>query len=120
LPTTSSTGLVPPGLAVFMSQAGSAGEGVAASNGVLDDAVRSVVVVVSSDTLSLFREGVLLARVPRPVALSAIVDHNAWLGRSQYSQDPYLAAEYSDVRIFDVALTECAVRTLHERGADAP
>lgn len=120
LAATPATGHALSGLAVLMSRAGAGGEGVATSTAVLDDAMRSVVVVVSSDKLSLFLEGALLARVPRPAPLSAIVVQNAWLGRSQYAADPYLAAEYADLRIFDVALSDCAVRTLHERGADAP
>jgi hypothetical protein len=118
LAATPSTGHTPSGLAVLMSPDGPPNEVVAASDVVLDDQMRLVVVVVSSATISLFHEGVLVARVPRVVPLAAIVDQNAWLGRSQYSADPYLSAEYADVRVWGTALSDCAVRTLYAQGPD--
>ncbi|MCW5837714.1 MAG: LamG domain-containing protein [Labilithrix sp.] len=120
LAVTPATGNVPSGLAVLMSADGAAGEAVALSDVALDEELRLVVVTVSSGAVSLFHEGALVARVPRTVPLSGIVDHNAWLGRSQYAADPHLAAEYADVRVWEEALTDCAVRTLHARGPSAP
>lgn len=120
LALTPSTGNVPSGLAVLMSADGAGGEAVALSDVVLDEELRLVVVTVSSDAVSLFHEGALVARVPRTVPVAGIVDHNAWLGRSQYAADPHLAAEYAGVRVWGEALSECAVRTLHARGPSTP
>jgi hypothetical protein len=120
LAATPSTGFVPSGLAVLMSQTGSVGETVAASDVDLDKEMHLVVVVVANETLSLFHDGRLLTRIPRAVPLSAIVDHNAWLGRSQYSADPHLEAEYADVRIWGSALPDCAVRVLQTQGPNPP
>lgn len=117
---TPSTGFVPSGLAVLMTQSGSAGEAVATSDTFLPQELRFVTVVVSRETLSLFYEGALLTRVPRTVPLATIVDDNAWIGRSQYSADPYFEAEIADFRIFDVALADCAVRALHAQGSSPP
>ncbi|MBN9162667.1 MAG: hypothetical protein BGO98_01590 [Myxococcales bacterium 68-20] len=119
LAVTPGTGNVPSGLAVLMSAGGAPSEVVALSDVVLDQERRFVVVAVSNATVSLYYEGALVARVPRTVPLPSIVDHNAWLGRSQYSADPYLTAEYSDVRIWTMALPDCAVHKLHALGPDA-
>lgn len=116
LAATPATGNDPSGLAVLMATSGSGSEAVAASDVVLDAELRFVVAVVSPDSLSLYYEGMRVASVPRTGALASIVDHNAWLGRSQYSADPYIEADYSDVRIYDGALAECAVRALFEEG----
>ena len=120
LAATPGTGNVPSGLAVLMSTNGPAGESVAVSNVELDKEMRFVAVAVAKDTLSLFYEGGLVARVPRVVSLADIVDDNSWLGRSQYVIDPYLTAEISDVRIYPQALSECAVRKLYVEGANPP
>ena len=76
-----------------------------------------VVVVVSAESLSLFYEGNLVARVPRSVDLGVISDVNAWLGRSQYSADGYFEADYAVFRVFDRALTDCEVAKLAAQGS---
>lgn len=118
LALTPGTGNVPAGLAVLTSPDGPPNETVMTSAVDLDEARRLVVVTVARDSLSLSVDGALVARVQRPVALAAIVDHNAWLGRSQYAQDPYLNAEIADVRVWGAALPECAVRALAAGGPD--
>lgn len=116
LATTIHTGNVPSGLAVLMSAGGPPNEIVALSDVILEKEMRFVVVAVSKDTLSLFHEGTLVARIPRSVPLSSIVVDNAWLARSQYSADGFFEADYGDVRIYDRALSDCAVRKLHVQG----
>ncbi len=120
LAATPSTGLTPNGLALLASENGPAGEVHLPTTASLEDSLHSLVAVVTRTSLSLFVDGLLVARGASMVPLSSIVDHNAWLGRSQYSIDPYLAAEYADFRVFDRALPDCAVAALHARGADAP
>lgn len=120
LAATPSTGLTPNGLALLVSETGSAGEVHLPTTASLEGQLHSLVAVVTSTSLTLFVDGLLVARGASTVALSSIVDHNAWLGRSQYSADPYIAAEYADFRMFDRALPDCAVAALHARGADAP
>jgi hypothetical protein len=114
------TGNVPPGLAVLLSASGPGGEIVALSDVRLDKELRFVVVVASNDALSLFYEGALVSRVPRSVALASVLVDNAWLGRSQYSADGFLEADYADVRLYDRALTDCEVQKLFAEGVDPP
>ncbi len=118
LAATTNTGNVPPGLAVLMSAGGPGGELVAASDVVLEKELRLVVVTVSHDALSLYHQGILVARVPRSVPLASIVDVNAWLGRSQYSADGFFEGDYADLRIYGRALADCAVQKLQAQGSD--
>ena len=120
LAATPSTGLTPNGLALLVSETGSAGEVHLPTTASLEGTLHSLVAVVTRTSLTLFVDGSPVARGASTVALSSIVDRNAWLGRSQYSADPYIAAEYADFRVFDRALPDCAVAALHARGADAP
>jgi len=110
------TGFVPDRLAALASNAGPPAEVVAPSLGTGDEDLHLIAVTFSTATLSLFRDGVLLARVPRSFPLSDVVDHNAWLGRSQYAADPYLEGAYASVRVFGTALAECAVAELFVAG----
>jgi hypothetical protein len=120
LALTPSTGLGPNGLALLVSENGSAGEVHLPTTASLQGVLHSLIAVATRSSLALFVDGVPVARGASTVALSSIVDHNAWLGRSQYSADPYIAAEYADFRIFGRALPDCAISNLHARGADAP
>ncbi len=114
---TPATGNVPSGVAVLMSTDGPPNEVAASSDVGLDDRMQLIVAVVGGEGLSLYSGATLVARVPLTIPLSSIVDHNAWLGRSQYAADPHIEAEYADLRIFDRALTACAVAKL---AADGP
>lgn len=111
------TGFVPSRLAALTSNAGPPSEVVAPSLAEGDDALHLIAVTFSTSALALFRDGVLLARVPRSFPLSDVVDHNAWLGRSQYAADPYLQGEYASVRVFGTALAECEVAGLFAAGS---
>lgn len=117
---TPATGNVPSGIAVLMSTDGPPNEIAALSDVVLDDRMQLLVVVVGGGNISLYSDATLVARAPASIPLSSIVDHNAWLGRSQYAADPHIEAEYADVRIYDSALTECAVQDLVTQGSNPP
>ncbi|MEY4550924.1 MAG: hypothetical protein RL685_7119 [Pseudomonadota bacterium] len=118
---TPATGFVPSGLAVLMSQDGSSVESAAVTDVVLErEQLRLVVIAVSATTLSVFHGSQLAARLPLLVPLSALVLQNVWLGRSQYSADPYLEGEYDDLRIYAGALSDCAVGVLEQLGPSAP
>jgi hypothetical protein len=116
LAATPFTGFVPPYLAALVTNAGAGGEVAAVTDVQLDDALHMVAVGVSPTRLELFHDGVLVARVPSAIALSTIENLNNWLGRSQYDQDPYLHARYAGLRIYDHALSECAVAALQAEG----
>jgi len=45
---------------------------------------------------------------------------NNYLGRSQYSADPYLNAEFDEFRIYNVALTPDQIRLAYTFGPDSP
>jgi hypothetical protein len=51
-----------------------------------------------------------------PMQLSAIDDINDWLGRSQYSADPQLAATIEEFRIYDAALSTAQIHTSFSAG----
>lgn len=114
---TPGTGFVPSELAALTSNAGSPAEVVAPSAAEGDADLHLVAVVFGATSLSLFRDAVLLARVPRAFPLSEVVDHNAWLGRSQYAADPYQKADYASVRVFGRALEACEMDALYREGA---
>lgn len=116
LAVTPSTGFVPGQLAALISGDGSGGEIGAVTDVRLDDALHLVAVAVTSTTLELFHDGLLIARVPNPVQLESIEAVNNWLGRSQYDQDPYLYGAYQGFAVFDHALESCAIRELYAEG----
>lgn len=112
------TGYPHSGLAALMTAGGPPGEIAATSDVVLDKEMHLVAVVVSSDALSLYYDGGLVAQVTRTVELSSILDENAWLGRSQYSADGFLEGDYADLRLFSGALSACQVQKLFAQGQD--
>ena len=114
---TPGTGFVPSELAALTSNAGPPAEVVAPSAAEGDTELHLVAVAFGVASLSLFRDGLLLARVPRGFPLSEVVDHNAWLGRSQYAADPYQKADYASVRVFGRALEACEMAALYREGA---
>ena len=117
LALTPNTGFFPSGLAILFSDAGSGGEVAAVSDVKLEDRVEFIVVSVDGGTLGLHREGTLVTRVPHSIRLSTLLAENNWLGRSQYSQDPFAEATYLDLQIHHEALEDCEIRALHRRGA---
>jgi hypothetical protein len=74
----------------------------------------------SGVSLELFLDAQSLIQSPTPVQLSDIRDVNNWVGESQWSKDHCYHGSFDEFRIYDVALTACQLRTLLDRGADAP
>jgi hypothetical protein len=53
------------------------------------------------------------------IPLSAIIDTNDWLGRSQYSEDPYFGGRYNEFRIYRGLLSDSDVAADYAAGPDA-
>jgi hypothetical protein len=73
-----------------------------------------------ADRMRLYLDGerVAEANVPRPLA--QLKDVNAWLGRSQWTQDRFARARYDEFRLYDRALNDGELEALYERGPDLP
>ncbi len=86
-----------------------------------DDAEHQVVAVfVSNSYAELYRDGVRLQkRIPISWPLSNINDVNDWLGRSQWANDHSFGGSFNEFRIYNQALSECAIRALYTAGPDA-
>jgi hypothetical protein len=118
--STHASAFFPDGLASLIASDGLNDRVFLPTDARLDAATRHVVVVVQGQqTMALFLDGVLRARVPIPQALSEIDDVNNWLGRSQFDQDPYFSGVFDDFRIYDGLLEDCAVARLFAQGPDA-
>jgi len=68
--------------------------------------------------MQLFIDGVSQGVLPTNATLSSLTDVNAWLGRSNWSQDPYYHGTYNEFRIYAAALTPCMIASLYEAGPD--
>jgi hypothetical protein len=74
----------------------------------------------SGVSLELFLDGKSLIQSFTSLELSAIKDVNNWVGESQWSKDHAYHGTFDEFRIYDAALTACQLRTLYDRGPDAP
>jgi hypothetical protein len=79
----------------------------------------AVVVDAQNDELRLYLGGVLQATTVFTGSLAAIQDDNNWLGRSQYLQDPGLAARLLEFRIYSAAFGESELGVSFRAGPDA-
>ena len=79
----------------------------------------AVVVDPDTETISLYRDGVLRASDDISGTLSDINDVNVWLGRSQFESDAWFSGTFYEFRIYGTALTEAQVSTSYEAGPDA-
>ena len=70
----------------------------------------------SGVSLELMLNGTSLIRSPTSLKLSDINDVNNWVGESQWSKDHCYHGTFDELRIYNVALTECQMQTLSERG----
>jgi hypothetical protein len=81
-----------------------------------------VVLVVNGvqGSLAVYVDGVLEGSTAsgQAINLAALVDNNAWLGRSQYTADPEFQGEILDFRIYATALSAAQVALSHSLGAD--
>lgn len=117
---TTETGLDPNGLALFIGHGGASAEDRALTSLNLDDeaVVLGVVLDGAAERADLYVNGDLLATTPLSSPLSEIEDVNNWLGRSQYAADPHYPGTYTELRVYDSALSECEVKALTELGPD--
>jgi hypothetical protein len=74
----------------------------------------------SGTDVALYLDGKLLLRSPTQLKLSDIKDVNDFVGQSQWSKDHCYHGTFSELRIYNVALDACQLRTLWSRGADQP
>jgi hypothetical protein len=71
-----------------------------------------------NDTMSLYLDGAVVGFVQLTGNLSAIVDTNSWLGRSQFAVDPELNGTLQEFRIYNVALSATQVQASFTAGPD--
>ena len=74
----------------------------------------------TSQTLSIYVDGVRVGQEHAAFQLAEIDDLNVWLGRSQWVQDRNLRARYDELRIYDYALSDAELAAAYARGPDAP
>lgn len=84
---------------------------------VLNNAELAVVVDSKAQELRLYAAGELLG-TGKGVSLTQLTVENAWLGRSQWVQDPALRGTYDEFRIYDAVLTDAELAAL-AAGPDA-
>lgn len=91
-----------------------------ANTSIAESEVVHVALVVdgTNDTLSLYLEGAFETAAASGLALSELSDVNNWLGRSQYSADPYFGGALYEFRIYDEALPSSAIAKSYELGPD--
>lgn len=76
----------------------------------------AVVIDSQSDRFLLYLNGVLDASEVLTQRLSEIQDVNVWVGMSQFSSDPFLNADMSELRFYARALSAREIRTSFELG----
>jgi hypothetical protein len=74
----------------------------------------------SSESITLYLDGVPIGTTPVTIALSDIVDDNNWLGLSQFNQDGLYQGDYDEFRIYDRALSACEIAATVYAGATQP
>ncbi|MET0284239.1 MAG: LamG-like jellyroll fold domain-containing protein, partial [Polyangiales bacterium] len=74
----------------------------------------------TSQTMRLFLDGERIAERNVGIPLSALNDVNAWLGRSQWTQDRFARARYDEFRLYDVALGDEEILRTFTRGPSSP
>ncbi len=113
------------GCRAAISTAGSGAEtaaGGAQINGpVVSAGAHHFVLIVddTNDSVSLYVDGTLGSTVGFTGTIASIIGTNNWLGRSNYSADPYFGGVYDEFRIYNVALTAAQLRTSRAAGPDA-
>lgn len=117
---TTETGLDPSGLALFIGHGGASAEDRALTALNLDDTAVALGVVLDGEAqrADLYVDGTVVATTPMSNALSELDDVNNWLGRSQYSADPHYPGTYTELRIYDRALSACDLAALSTLGPD--
>jgi hypothetical protein len=93
---------------------------MAASQGLPSGAMAHLVVVLddAGNSITLYRNGNLEATAPWTDSLSALVDVNNWLGRSQYAVDDNFGGTLYEFRIYAAALSQSLVQTSYAAGTN--
>ena len=65
-----------------------------------------------------YRNGLLMHTLADAQGLTTINDVNNWLGRSMWSQDSNIDANFNEFRIYDYALNEAQLRGDFDAGPD--
>lgn len=79
----------------------------------------AVVADTSTQTLAFYLNGALVGAIPFSGSFSHLTDVNNWLGRSQFSADPYFVGSIQELRIFSVARTAAQILASVRAGPDA-
>jgi len=69
--------------------------------------------------MKMYLNGVPIAAGNAPLGLCGIVDTNDWLGRSQFSQDPFFAGRYDEFRIYRGLLSDVDVAAEYAAGPNS-
>jgi uncharacterized membrane protein len=102
-----------------LSYKASASTNVAAGAGAFPVATQAHVALVlnpNSNSLALYINGALAASVAASALLSELRDGDNWLGRSHLSADPALNASFSELRIYNRALSAAELQTSAQAG----
>jgi hypothetical protein len=94
----------------------------APNNSLLPTGTQQQIVVVfdgTNHTLAMYLNGVLQGQTAWTDALASITDTNAYLGHSQYSNDPGFNGAYHEVRIYREPLTAAQVKAVFAAGTEA-
>jgi hypothetical protein len=76
------------------------------------------VTVRSAELIELYIDGQLAGSLPISASLSDVDDLNAWFGLSNTDTDASYNGVFNEFRIYDEALSSCAVQSLYDAGPD--
>lgn len=88
--------------------------------GMLNRTAQVAIAFQSGVSLELVLDGQSLIRSSTTLELSNINDVNNWVGESQWSKDHCYHGTFDELRIYNVALTACQLKTLSDRGPTTP
>jgi len=84
-----------------------------------DKVEHQVVGVFSSNAyVELYLDGARLDHQPITFQLSDISGLNEWIGRSQWNSDHTFGGTVNEFRIYDQALSACAIRAMYDKGPE--
>jgi hypothetical protein len=120
MPTTGFDNGQSPGLGAEVKAAGHPTLHLASIEDIEDRFAQVALVFRSGVSAELYLDGNLLSTLTTAIQLSDIDDRNDWLGQSQWSKDHNFNGSFSEVRIYNAALSACQLHTLLVRGAENP
>ena len=75
-----------------------------------------VALTIGGSAMRLFIDGMSVGMATTPVSLSGITVSHAWLGRSQYAQDPEFQGSIDEFRIYPTARTAAQLSASESAG----